>query len=65
MILSEYPLQSRPPPVCKLYFLGYEIFNIQNFDALPSRDLCFSEQIVYNCAPLLPNVYPGGMLLAL
>ena len=65
VFLSDYSLQSAPTPICKLYFLGYEIFNIHNFDALQSRDLCFSKQIVYNCALLLPNVYPGGMLLVL
>lgn len=52
-------------PVCKLYILGNEIFNKHNFDALSSRDLNFTKQIVYNCTPLLPNGYPGGMLLAL
>lgn len=52
-------------PVCKLYILGYEIFSKHNFDSLSSRDLYFTKQIVYNCAPLLPNGYPEGMLLAL
>lgn len=52
-------------PVCKLYMLGYKIFSKLTFDAFPSRDLYFTKQIVYNCAPLLSNRYPGGMLLAL
>lgn len=46
--------------VCKLYILGYEIFNKHNFDALPPRNIYFTKQIVYTCAPLLPNGYPGG-----
>ena len=60
--LSNYPLQSS---LCKSYILSYEIFNNHNADTFPSGNFHFTKQIFLQLCPLLPNGYPGAMLLAL